>query len=141
MSQSDYLRRKRVSYILRNDAASDPSVLDSGKLLSYKQYQLENEIVSTNQPNHNILPVGKQDILGMERNISECPTFIVCGDTSSRPNRVAHTGRMCSDVPLNWHEKNALNNAKQLLCKCEINEPTTEIVAPTTEIVVPPAYH
>ena len=38
MSQSDYLRRKKVSYILRNDAATDPSVLNSGKLLSYKQY-------------------------------------------------------------------------------------------------------
>ena len=126
MSQSDYLRRKRLSYILRNDAASDPSVLDSGKLLSYKQYQLENEIVSTNQPTHNILPVGKQDILGMERNVSECPTFIVCGDTASRPNRVAHIGRMCSDVPLNWHEKNDLKNAKQLWCKCELNRSTTD---------------
>ena len=126
MSQSDYLRRKRVSYILRNDAATDPSVLNSGKLLSYKQYQLENEIVSTNQPTHNILPAGKQDIFGMEKNVSGCPTFIVCGDTSARPNRVAHTGRMCNNVPLNWHEKNDLKNAKQLWCKCELNRSTTD---------------
>lgn len=126
MSQSDYLRRKRISNMLRIDIAEDP-IYDSKKFLEFKQYQLENEITSSNiNYNERIVPDGKQLIFNMERTVTNCPSFILCTNTSQRPNRVAHSGRMCNDLPLNWRDKNDLSNAKKPWCKCQLNRSTTD---------------
>jgi hypothetical protein len=47
MSQSDYLRRKRVVTVLKNDSAENP-VYNSRQFLDFKQYQVENSVVSDN---------------------------------------------------------------------------------------------
>ena len=125
MSQSDYLRRKRISNVLNLDAAKNP-VYSSTQYGDFKQYQLENEITSTNISYRKIVPVSKQVILDMDRNVSNCPSFILCSGTSQRPNRVSHKGRMCEDLPLNWHDKNAVDNAKEPWCKCKLNRSTTD---------------
>lgn len=125
MSQSDYLRRKRISNMLRIDIAEDP-IYNSKKLLEFKQYQLENEITSSNINHQRVVPSGSQLILNMERTVTNCPSFILCTNTSQRPNRVAHSGRMCNDLPLNWRKKNALDNAKEPWCKCQLNRSTTD---------------
>ena len=125
MSQSDYLRRKRISNVLNLDAAKNP-VYSSTQYGDFKQYQLENEITSTNISYRKIVPVSKQVIMDMERNVANCPSFILCSGTSQRPNRVAHKGRMCEDLPLNWHDKNEVYNAKEPWCKCKLNRSTTD---------------
>lgn len=125
MSQSDYLRRKRISNVLNLDAAKNP-IYRSKQYVDFKQYQLENEITSTNISYRKIVPSDKQIIMNMERNVANCPTFILCSGTSQRPNRVAHKGRMCEDLPLNWNEINALDNAKEPWCKCSINRSTSD---------------
>ena len=125
MSQSDYLRRKRISNILYNDISDNP-IYNSKTLLDFKQYQLENEIVSLNINNQKMGSAESQRIFNMDRNVTNCPTFIVCTNTSLRPNRVAHIGRMCNDLPLNWRDKNDLHNAKEPWCKCQLNRSTTD---------------
>jgi|UniRef100_A0A6C0ITB4 hypothetical protein len=125
MSQSDYLRRKRISNILYNDISDNP-IYNSKTLLDFKQYQLENEIVSLNINNQKMGSAESQRIFNMDRNVTNCPTFIVCTNTSLRPNRVAHAGRMCNDLPLNWRDKNDLHNAKEPWCKCQLNRSTTD---------------
>lgn len=47
MSQSDYLRRKRVVTVLKNDSAENP-VYNSKQFLDFKQYQVENSVISDN---------------------------------------------------------------------------------------------
>jgi hypothetical protein len=87
MSQSDYIKHKRVSNELYiSDMAA---VLNSQKYTDYKQYALENTIKNTNTIFSRIVPSDKRIIFDMEMDISNCPTFIVCNDTNTRPNRVA----------------------------------------------------
>ena len=132
MSQSDYLKYKRISNQLRIDnqkdagATNQSAVFNSQDLLHYKEYSLTNTIVNTKPTLNKLTLNSRQRIYDMDKVVENCPTFIVCGDTSARPNRVAHTGRMCNDVPLNWREKKDLKNAKQLWCKCELNRSTTD---------------
>jgi hypothetical protein len=125
MSQSDYLRRKKIANVLNLDSSDDP-IYDSTQYIHFKQFQLENEITSTNISYRKITPSAKQLIFNMERNVSNCPTFLLCNGTSSRPNRVAHVGRMCNDQPLNWNEQNTNENEKELWCKCKLNRTTTD---------------
>ena len=125
MSQSDYLRRKRVANVLNLDATEQP-IMESSRLREFKQFQLENEITTTNIRYHRIVPASKQSILHMEKNVTNCPSFLVCTGTSQRLNRVPHKGRLCNDMPLTWHERNDAINAKQLDCKCELNRSTTD---------------
>ena len=124
MSQSDYLRRKRVANILKIDAAEN-QIYDSSMYLKFKQFQLENVVTSDNVNYSNIKDANNQIIFNMERDVSVCPSFVLC-TTSARPNRVEHRGRLCNDYPLNWYEKKVAENAKELWCKCELNRSTTD---------------
>jgi hypothetical protein len=118
MSQSDYLRRKRVANVLKIDASEQP-IMEPSRLREFKQFQLENEITSDSIRYERIVPLGKQNILNMDKDVSNCPTFAVCNGTTQRLNRVPHKGRLCNNNPLNWHEKNEINNAKQFDCTCK----------------------
>jgi hypothetical protein len=121
MSQSDLLKRKRISTILRIDSNKQPSVFNSQSLTDFTQYQLENTIESTNQLYNQSIPAGKMPIFNMMRNISSCPAFIVCSGTDARPNRVLnfdYDKPQVSNLPLNWHETNDLNNTKSICIQC-----------------------
>lgn len=117
MSQSDYLRRKRVSNVLNMDASGIP-IYGAKEYTDFKQYQLENEIKSTNLNNQQILPTNRQYILDMERNVTNCPIFVLCADAYKRPNKLPHTGAMCSILPLNWYEKKTKAYTDYITCKC-----------------------
>lgn len=87
MSQSDYIRYKRISAELESQTKLKP-VLDAGKYIDYKEYSLENSIIST--PTYdNLLPPNISVIFDMHLNTStNCrPSFILCSDTDERPNR------------------------------------------------------
>jgi hypothetical protein len=117
MSQGDYVKRKQVAHALRIDGGNtnnnQPAVFSSHELLQYKQYQIVNDDSSTTVNYNLIKPADTKLVFDMERKVANCPTFVVCKDTDTRPNRVAHKGRMCEDLPLNWHDKNAVDNAKE----------------------------
>ena len=125
MSQGDYIKRKQVAQTLRADGGNvqnnQPAVFSAHDLLMYKQYQIINDDSNTIL-NYNLLSMpGKILVFDMERNVTNCPTFIVCKDTNTRPNRVLQTVAECpvSNQPLTWVErKNALE--RKPLCKCQL---------------------
>lgn len=100
MSQSDYLKYKRISNQLRIDNQIDsgmiktnqPPVFTSHNLLKYKQYALNNTIVNTKKTLNKLTLNGKQRVYDMDKVVSGCPTFIVCKDTQDRANRVLSAG-------------------------------------------------
>ena len=125
MSQGDYIKRKQVAQTLRADGGSvqnsQPAVFSAHDLLMYKQYQIINDDSNT-IINYNLLALpGKIMVFDMERNVTNCPTFIVCKDTNDRPNRMLRTVAECpvSTQPLTWVErKNALE--RKPLCTCQL---------------------
>jgi hypothetical protein len=115
MSQSDYLKHKKIANELNIDHSSNhAAVLDSQNYLSYRSYALQNEIVNSRTILNRITPSGKQMIFGVEKNVTNCPAFIDCSNTHLRPNRVLNSSGNadgCVNVqfnPLNWHERKHL---------------------------------
>ena len=125
MSQGDYLKRKQVAHALRIDGGNtnnkQPAVFGSHDLLKYKQYQIVNDDSNT-KINYNLLtPVNNKIIFDMERNVAGCPTFVVCKDTQTRPNRVLRSEKEC-DVqiyPLTWEDRKNVP-IKSQLCRCQL---------------------
>jgi hypothetical protein len=125
MSQGDYIKRKQVAQTLRADGLNTPNrfpaVFSSQDLLKYQQYQIINDDSNT-IINYNLLTSpGKILVFDMERNVANCPTFIVCRNTNTRPNRVLNPVAACpvSIQPLSWEEKkNSMDN--KTLCTCQL---------------------
>ena len=109
MSQSDYIKFIRTADILRNRKL--PSVLNENDYISYEQYALETTIINTKNSFSRLLPQNPQninitpstnnvylntdptrvDIFDIEKKVSSCPTFIMCQNTNTRPNRVLNS--------------------------------------------------
>ena len=89
MSQSDYIRHKRLSYELSTSNQKKMSpILNAGKYTEYKEYSLENAIVNTTIDYNELVPPNAQIVFGIQYNkIENCPIFILCQGTNMRPNR------------------------------------------------------
>ena len=88
MSQSDYIRRKRVANQLRTQSKLSP-VLNAGEYINYKEFSLENTIVSTKTDYNNLVPANVSVVFDMRiTSGTNCPQFILCSGTNRRPNRV-----------------------------------------------------
>ena len=98
MSQSDYLKYKRVSTQLRIDA--QPTVIESRKYVNFKEYTLENTIVNTKPILNRVTPIGRQPIFGMDKAVSSCPTFNLCSRSYNRTNRVPLSTVYVGPTPL-----------------------------------------
>jgi hypothetical protein len=131
MSQSDYLKYKRVSTRLRvdNDTTNQPQVFQSSTLRQNKQYALVNSITNTKPKYNRLVPAERKTVFGMEKVVSGCPTFIVCTNTNLRTNRVPMTCRADPSVPspepLNIMQHNAAVNLKNA-CKCALHRSYTD---------------
>jgi len=90
MSQSDYIKYKKVSTKLRvdNNTAKQPPVFEQGNYLDFKEYTLENTIVNTKPVFDRVTPTGQQVVFDIYRTVTNCPTFIDCSNTNLRTNRV-----------------------------------------------------
>lgn len=131
MSQSDYLKYKRISTRLRvdNDTTKQPPIFQSNTLSQYQQYALANSITNT-KPRYNLLvPSGRQMVFGMDKVVSGCPTFPVCTNTNLRTNRVPMTCRADPSVPtpepLNIMDRNEAVNLRNS-CKCALHRSHTD---------------
>jgi hypothetical protein len=98
MSQSDYIKRKKIAVNLREynepnaPKESVPVVFSSGQLQAYKEFATINNIeMSVDNMEKlrysQLVPGDKQLIFDMERQTAGCAPFIICAGTSSRPNR------------------------------------------------------
>jgi hypothetical protein len=125
MSQGDYLKRKQLANALRVDGGNtnnnQPAVFGSHDLLKYKQYQIINDDSSTNINYNLITPTGTTMVFDMERKVANCPSFIVCKDTNTRPNRVLNNGSGCRTqiLPLTWFQRKNVSNSSEL-CICQL---------------------
>jgi hypothetical protein len=86
MSQSDLLKHKRIGTILKMNKLD--AIFTNQDYIDFKQYKIENSIENTTTLTTQLVPSGYNLIFGIEKKISECPSFIVCSGTEERPNRV-----------------------------------------------------
>jgi hypothetical protein len=124
MSQSDYIKYKKTSNKLSIDNSSlhnkEPPVFVSSDYTDFKQYHLENTINNTRPTFNYIVPSGNHLVFGMDKVVSNCPTFIDCSNTNLRPNRIPMSASRFTPTPrpLNWNELNTLKKQRFLDCSC-----------------------
>lgn len=133
MSQSDYIKYKRVSNQLRNE--KQPPVLNSQTLLDFEQYALENTIVNTVPALNRLVPTGRQRVFQMDKVVGNCPTFPVCHNTNLRTNRLPMSSVYFTPTPQPNNIKIVNNSAtmrtgcdclphtvksKSNVCKCKV---------------------
>jgi len=88
MSQSDYLKYKNSSIVLKN-IGDLPAVFDDQDNISYKRFSIGNSIVDTNKKYDQLVPTGTKILFGMERaKTATCPTTFSLCNTNQRVNRV-----------------------------------------------------
>jgi hypothetical protein len=97
MSQSDYIRHKRISNELIDQSKLSP-VLNARQYTDYKEYSLENTIYSSTISYNKIIPANTPVVFDIQyNNANTCPHFVLyCGATDTvhnpRPNRVPLSG-------------------------------------------------
>lgn len=101
MSQSDYIKYKRIAVELNNQANNLPPVIGSGQYTNYKAFTLENTLFNT-KPNYmKLTPFNSVNVFGIQIDTpSDCSTFTLCNGTDSRENRKPLTGRHSDARPL-----------------------------------------
>ena len=118
MSQSDYLKSKRISNLLRidnekvNNVTKQPAVFTSQDLQNYKQYALTNTIVNTKPTLNRLTPKLRQRVYDMDKAVSGCPSFIVCKDTQDRNNHVWSSAGYFGATMANDTAKSSLVNIR-----------------------------
>ena len=101
MSQSDYIKYKRVAVELKNQAKNLAPVIGAGQYVDYKAFTLENTIINTKQDYKKLTPSNSVNVFGMQINTpSNCSTFTLCTGTNSRVNRKPLTGTQSAAQPL-----------------------------------------
>jgi hypothetical protein len=101
MSQSDYIKYKRLANELKNQAKNLGPVIDSGKYVGYKSFTLGNTILNTKLSYTKLQPVSSVNVFGMQiNNPSSCVQFVLCSGTNSRVNRKPLLGTQSAAMPL-----------------------------------------
>ena len=114
MSQSDYLKYKRISTELKINKL-DP-IFNPHDYLSYKEFSLENSIPNTKITYNQLVLPNKKMIFNMEK--SACPLiFNTCKNTNLRTNRKLLLTSQRAQTPLPLRP--LINNQKKNeYCKC-----------------------
>ena len=145
MSQSDYLKSKRISNLLRidnqkvNGVTNQPSLFTSQDLQNYKQYALTNTIVNAKPTLNRLTPKLRQRVYDMDKVVSDCPSFIVCKDTQDRNNHVWSSAGYFGATMANNNTKSSLVNIRtywnslpenlKTECNCAVGNRTTDSYA------------
>jgi hypothetical protein len=110
MSQSDYIKYKRVQRQLNEFNRTPhkiPNVLHSSQYISYKEYALENTIVSENGQYDKLIDQDVPIVFGMVKKCaSNSPTFLLCSGTQLRGNRMSMLPLDDDEMPLFRYPKN-----------------------------------
>jgi hypothetical protein len=100
MSQSDYLKMKRTGVQLRNLQKDNGTVLEPGRYTDFKDYNIETTVANTKSTFNLLRQTSKQIVFGMERDVSNCPTFALCNRTDLRPNRTPNDAMQMTCFPI-----------------------------------------
>jgi hypothetical protein len=128
MSQSDYLKYKKVTTQLRIDASNNLSpVFAPSDYLNYKQMSLENSITNSKTCFNRVIPTNYIGIFDMDKKVTYCPSFNLCINTNKRPNRIPMSTVYFTPTP---HPNNIkIVNEKLNLktaCKCKLSSKYTD---------------
>lgn len=100
MSQCDYIKRKRVAVELKMQSKL-PSIIEAGKYINYKEFELENTITANKMKYEKILPSNSVNVFGMQiNNPTNCASYELCAGTNSRINRKPMSGVQIYAFPL-----------------------------------------
>ena len=119
MSQSDYIKYKKTSFLIA-DLKKLPSTIEEGQYLSFNQYSVENtNIVNTKTTFNQLSYPTYVNIFGMEKNINNCKNNnYSCPYSGSISNR---TNYIISKQIANSPVRPYLNKYKKPISK-EINQ-------------------
>ena len=100
MSQSDYIKYKRLANELSNQRKNLDPVIESGKYVGYKSFTLENTIQSSKPSFTKLQPQTSVNVFGMQINNPSTCTFQLCSNTNSRDNRKLLLGVQSVSKPI-----------------------------------------
>jgi len=124
MSQSDYLRYKKLSTELKKNHYDETPVFNTQDYTELKQYSLGNTLSNSKNCYNQLVPNGRKRIFDMEKKVSNCPTFIICNGTDARSNRVPMGDIYYTPKYVGSYVKQP-SNAKTA-CNCILNSVNTE---------------
>ena len=118
MSQSDYITHKKTAHILK-DQENLGNIINAQSLTDFKRFVIPNTIYDNNMTYNQLLPVNKQLVFDLELDVSGvCPTFVLCKNTQTRPNRsnsaipmFSHYRKKISTDGYFWNQK-----MQEMLC-------------------------
>lgn len=88
MSQSDYIKHKKASAVLKEVSKLSP-VLSPNDYNEYVGYALDKQVSNTKINYSKLVQSGYKRKFSMDLpHTSSCPNFIICTDTNTRANRV-----------------------------------------------------
>lgn len=99
MSQSDYIKYKRVAIELKSQSKL-PAVISSGQYIDYYRFSLANQIFDTSPTFGSEPPANVVSIFGIQRDPQQCSTFAICNNTDSRVNRKPLMGIQIDSLPI-----------------------------------------
>lgn len=119
MSQSDFINYKKTSNELKNQTIQS-SVYTTKEYINFKKYSLENTIQNKRIKYNQLLPTNNKLVFGMEKKTTNCPSFILCNNTNTRPNRKPLSGCQITPKPIRPLTEKQLNNqySKSNICLC-----------------------
>ena len=125
MSQSDLIKHKRIGTILKMNKLD--AIFTNQDYIDFKQYKIANTIENTTTLTTQLVPSGYNLIFGIEKKISECPSFIVCSGTDERPNRVPLGDFYFTPRPVRKYVKKTTESISTLACDCLPNSVNNNI--------------
>jgi len=94
MSQSDYIRHKKMANIL-TDQENLGNVLNAQDFTEFRTFVLSHTIDDSNVTYNQMVPENKRNVFNMEIT-KNCPSIAFCTGTSDRPNRKTQSMPMFS---------------------------------------------
>jgi hypothetical protein len=119
MSQSDFINYKKTSNELKNQTIQS-SVYTTKEYINFKKYSLENTIQNKRIKYNQLLPTNNKLVFGMEKKTTNCPSFILCNNTNTRPNRKLLSGCQITPTPIRPLNEKQINKqiTKLDICLC-----------------------
>jgi hypothetical protein len=125
MSQSDYIKFKRVSTVLRKN--DQPPVMETKNYVDFKEFTLVNSIPNTKVIKNLLTLPNRQIVFDMSKMVSNCPSFPLCENTNMRTNRIPMSGVYFTPTPQPKTIKDTKNATHMKnACKCILNSKNTD---------------
>ena len=100
MSQSDYIKFKKISIELTN-SSDFPPIFNMSDYINYEEYALENTIRNTKITYNVLTPSNKLPVYGMLKSTTNtcAQNYKLCKNTNQRPNRRPLLGPQQTPTP------------------------------------------